>query len=89
LGMTLTRSGNMSAYGDIKVDHISADGKISKVDQANGVAVYTPNQRRRFEMALRNPGKVDLTKGKLHIQFLTQSDLNPGKLAEAEINLNR
>jgi hypothetical protein len=87
VGMTFNRKGNMSVYGDIKVDYITVDGKIIRVGQANGVAVYTPNSSRRFVMALQNYNDVDLKKGRLLVQFLSQSDLNPELIDEAEIIL--
>ncbi len=43
LRFTFNRTGNMSAYGDIAVDHISPQGVTTRVGIANGVAVYTPN----------------------------------------------
>ena len=48
ISMVFNRTGNMSVYGDISVDHISTQGKITRVGIANGVAVYTPNVKRRF-----------------------------------------
>lgn len=87
VGMTFNRTGNKSVYGDLRIEHIAPDGTISKVGIANGVAVYTPNKKRHFEVKLTNTTGVDLSKGKIHVQFLAQSDLNPGQLAEAEINL--
>lgn len=87
VGITFNRSGSMSVYGDLRVEHTAPDGKVSMVGQANGVAVYTPNTRRRFELPLTNPEKVDLSKGTIHVRFLSQSDLNPGQLADAEFKL--
>ena len=46
------RTGNMSVYGDILVEHISPQGTITRVGIANGVAVYTPNIFRRFQFGL-------------------------------------
>ena len=87
VGITFNRTGNMSVYGDLRVEHTAPDGKVSMVGQANGVAVYTPNTRRRFELPLTNPDRVDLSKGSIHVRFLSQSDLNPGQLADAEFKL--
>ena len=50
--MVFNRSGNMSVFGDLSVDHISTQGKITRVGIANGVAVYTPNTKRRFQFNL-------------------------------------
>ncbi len=47
----------MSIYGDIAIDHISPQGAITRVGIANGVAVYTPNTTRKFQVNLLNvPG---------------------------------
>lgn len=61
LGMTLNRSGNMSVYGDLVVEHISSTGKITRIGLVSGVAVYTPNTLRRFQLNLnRIPGQTFL-----------------------------
>ena len=92
IGMMLTRSGNMSAYGDITVEHIGEDGKITEVGMARGVAVYTPNLRRRFNFDLyRNTG-IDFKKGKLKVSFAEQADdlprgRKPEPLAQTEYSL--
>ena len=87
VAMTFNRSGNMSVYGDVQVDHIAPDGNITKVGQANGVAVYTPNTRRRFVMKLQDHKNADLKKGKLQVRFISQSDLKPELIDEAEVML--
>ena len=83
----LNRTGNKSVYGNIKADYFSADGKISSIGEANGVSVYTPNAKRYFEMKLQNTGNQDLRKGKLKIQYVSDSDISQEKMAEAEIIL--
>ncbi len=88
VSMTFNRTGNMSVYGNIRVEYMSPEGKVSKVGQANGVAVYTPNSRRRFSMPLQDYYALDLKKGKLKIRFLSHSDSNPELLDETEIILN-
>lgn len=85
--MTFNRSGNMSVYGDIAVDHISPQGKITRVGIANGVAVYTPNQLRKFQINLNNIPGVDYKSGKLHVTYSSSSDVKPVKYAEAELLL--
>ncbi len=87
VGMTFHRNGNKSVYGDLRVEHVAPDGTVSRVGMANGVAVYTPNTTRRFEVKLTDAANVDLSKGKIHVRFLSQSDQNLGPLAEAEMNL--
>jgi hypothetical protein len=89
LSIVFNRSGNYSAYGDLAVDHVSAQGNVTRVGIANGVAVYTPNLRRRFEFNLINTEGLDLTNGRLLISFSAPSDVRPEKYAEAELVLHR
>lgn len=69
LSLVINRTGNMSVYGNIKVDHISPDGTTTEVGLVKGVSVYTPNDKRNFSFDLRNAADVDLKKGKLRIDY--------------------
>jgi hypothetical protein len=82
------RTGNMSFYGDLTVDHISTQGKIIRVGIANGVAVYTPNTIRRFQFNLNNVPGVDFRTGTLRVIYSAPSDVRPLRYAEAELTLN-
>ena len=88
LGFTFNRSGNFSVYGDLAVDHISPQGIVTRVGIANGVAVYTPNDHRRFEFNLNNNTGADLKSGRLRVIYSAPSDVKPEKYAEAELILN-
>ncbi len=87
LSFVFNRTGNMSVYGDIAVDHISTQGKITRVGVANGVAVYTPNALRRFQFDLDSDSGVDFKKGTLRVIYSASSDVKPVRLAEAELAL--
>ena len=89
IGMTFNRTGNMSVYGDIAVDHISPQGKITRVGTANGVAVYTPNTIRRFQFNLNQIPGIDYKSGSLRIKYSAPSDVKPIRYAEAELELQR
>jgi P pilus assembly chaperone PapD len=89
LAIVFTRSGSFSVYGDLAVDHVSLQGKVTRVGVANGVAVYTPNTRRRFEFNLINTAGLDLKSGRLLITFSAPSDVKPAKYAEAELMLSQ
>jgi hypothetical protein len=89
LKLTFNRTGNMSIYGDLTVDHISPQGKVTRVGIASGVAVYTPNSLRRFVLNLTIPLGVDINSGKLKITYSAPSDLKPEKYAEAELVLQQ
>ncbi|MCX6256433.1 MAG: molecular chaperone [Bacteroidia bacterium] len=87
LNMTFNRRGNMSVYGDIKVNYISESGITTEVGIAKGLAVYTPNLIRHFRLNLKKEDKVDYHHGKLHIEFDSQNNTRNPKLTEAEIDL--
>jgi hypothetical protein len=78
----------MSVYGDITVDHISPQGKITRVGVANGVAVYTPNTIRRIQFNLNKIPGVDFSSGNLRVIYSAPSDVKPVRYAEAELTLN-
>ena len=89
LAIVFNRSGDYSVYGDLAVDHVSPQGKVTRVGVANGVAVYTPNNRRRFEFNLINTAGLDLKSGRLIITFSAPSDVRPEKYAEAVLMLSQ
>jgi hypothetical protein len=89
LAIVFNRSGDYSVYGDLAVDHVSPQGTVTRVGIANGVAVYTPNTRRRFEFSLINTAGLDLNSGRLLISFSAPSDVRPEKYASAELVLHR
>lgn len=84
--ITINRTGNISSYGDIKVDHIAADNKVTNVGFVKGVAVYLPNNKRNFSMLLSKVPGVDLHSGKLRVVYADQSAI-PLTLCEEEIAL--
>jgi P pilus assembly chaperone PapD len=88
ISMVFNRTGNMSVYGDITVDQVSRQGKITRVGMANGVAVYTPNAKRRFQFNLNRVPGVDFRTGTLRVIYSASSDVKPVRLAEAELPLN-
>ena len=86
--IVLNRTGNMSIYGDLVVDHVSPQGKVTRVGMANGVAVYTPNSIRKFEFNLLNIKGVNYNEGTLRVMYSPQSDVKSGRYAEAELALH-
>jgi hypothetical protein len=87
LKITFNRTGNMSSYGDISVDHISPQGKSTRVATAKGVALYTPNPARHFNLMLDKTAGIDYRQGKLYIAYTTQPDAKSVKIAESELPL--
>jgi hypothetical protein len=83
LNITFNRSGNMSVYGDLKVDFIAANGKVTEITNVRGIAVYTPTLKRQFSVALDKKAGVDYSTGKLHITYTLQTDDKLTGIAEA------
>ncbi|MEJ7588948.1 MAG: hypothetical protein WKI04_15435 [Ferruginibacter sp.] len=52
LKVTMNRSGSMSVYGDVWIDHTSPEGKVTRVGLIKGLALYTPNDKRYVHIAL-------------------------------------
>lgn len=73
LSMVINRSGNMSVYGDLLVEHISESGETTQVGLVKGISVYTPNHKRYFKLELKKE-KVDLISGKLKISYLSNNN---------------
>jgi hypothetical protein len=84
---TFCREGNMSVYGDVLVDYIAVNGKVTRVGFVKGLAIYTPNTQRYFRMLLDRPSGVDYNAGILHIRYADQTGLKPVVLVEADIPL--
>jgi hypothetical protein len=85
LSMVINRTGNMSVYGELHVEHISPEGLKTEIGKVRGLAVYTPNTKRDFAFKLQNTEMVDLNKGKLNITYKTEE----GKvLGESQFKLN-
>ncbi len=89
ISMVFNRTGNMSVYGDLTVDLISTTGKIIRVGIANGIAVYTPNAKRRFQFNLNQVPGVDFKSGTLRVIYSAPSDVKPVRYAETELPLSR
>jgi hypothetical protein len=87
--MVINRTGNMSVYGDMKVDYISQEGKVIEVGNVQGVAVYTPNLIRRCVINLKNIPGINYHSGKLHLVYSAQREDRASKLAETELQLQQ
>jgi P pilus assembly chaperone PapD len=85
LSLVINRTGNMSVYGELSVEHISPEGLKTEIGKVKGLAVYTPNTKREFSFKLQNTEMVDLNKGKLNITYKTEE----GKvMGGSQFNLN-
>ena len=88
LSFSFLRKGEKSVYGDLEVKHIAEQGTETRVAIARGIAVYTPNQLRKFQLNLQNPeGKVNFNKGKLVLIYSAPSDISDQEYARTEFVL--
>jgi hypothetical protein len=87
LNMIFNRSGNMSVYGDVKVEHVAITGKITQVGIAKGLAIYTPNPIRNFMLNLDKNKGIDYHKGKLNIIYTTSTESKPVVITSSQVDL--
>jgi hypothetical protein len=87
MDMIFRRTGNMSVYGDISVYYTSTEGKTIPAGTAKGIAVYTPNQARRFRMALDNKSGINYHSGRLSVFYNTPDENHPVRIAGADLEL--
>jgi hypothetical protein len=87
LDMTFRRTGNMSVYGDISIYYTSTNGKTIPAGTAKGVAVYTPNQARRFRITLDKKSDIDYHSGRLSVFYNTADENHPVRIAGADLQL--
>jgi hypothetical protein len=89
IAVTINRSGSGSAYGDFRATFTPTGGEPIVVAQANGVAVYSNIDKRRFQMPLTIPTDVNLVNGVFELAFMKPgSDPQTGTLARTRIVLN-
>ena len=83
------REGNSSVYGDFRVIYTPKDGLPTVVGLSNGVAIYTPNTIRHYEIPLSTGSNIEITDGEMRIVFL-ESGKNEenGLITETTLTLN-
>ena len=74
LSLVINRTGNMSVYGNLKVEHISSTGKTTVVGLVKGISVYTPNPSRQFNMVLNQLNGLNFKSGKLKVTYTSDTD---------------
>jgi hypothetical protein len=86
LNLKFTRSGNMSTYGDISIEHISLNGKKTNVGTVKGFAIYASNHVRKTKIKLINTEDVNYEEGELHVIY-TSFGNRKTIFADAKLNL--
>lgn len=84
---TINRLGNISTYGDIRVEFIPKQGKSYEIGLARGVGVYTCISRRNVALQLKVPEGLALKEGKLKVQYLCAEDGKHNVYAESELEM--
>lgn len=88
LKLTILRTGNISTYGDIKVEYIPVQGKPYQVGAVAGIGVYTNINKRNVVIKLRNTTGGKLKKGKLRVQYISNDEnKKPVVYAEGELDI--
>lgn len=85
LFLDFNRTGNMSCYGDIQVNHISPEGITTNTATVKGFAVYSPGNLRKTKIKLNTTSNSDYTKGQLQVIYSPQD--KGVKYAEATLHL--
>lgn len=84
----MNRTGNMSVYGNLNVDHISTSGKVTKAGFIKGISVYTPNTFREVQLKLDDKAIFDHHSGKIQVTFSNITNSKTEKIIPAELLLN-
>ena len=88
IAVDMNRSGNESTYGDFKVTHVSENGKSTIVGNAKGIAVYSPNQIRKFQIPVDDLEGVNFKKGRFHITYVESGkDESTGLISAIDLEL--
>jgi hypothetical protein len=87
LGVVINRTGNRSAYGNLRAEFVPDKGTSFEVGLANGVGVYTELNKRIYNLPLRIKNGAKLKGGKLVITFTSPADDGSKELAKTEYRL--
>lgn len=83
----ISRQGNKSLYGDIKVVYINLSGKESLIKFMGGMAIYTPNELRKFEIPLDSAESAQIGKGILRVIYQAKENDGGKIIAQHDLKL--
>ena len=89
LKLTINRSGNISLYGDIIIEHIPVQGKPYQIGISKSIAIYTNLKKRNIIVKLDNISGKSLKNGKLKVQYISSGETKRTVYAEAELDLKQ
>ena len=87
LTFNLNRTGDKSAYGNVRAAFVTSAGKSVDVGLANGVGVYTDLSMRKFTMYIHNRADQPLKNGKLIVYYSDPKEDGGAELAKAEFRI--
>lgn len=85
LSFTINRTGNISTFGDIKVQFSPEKGKPYDIAAINGVGVYTSINKRNLSVQLDPATTKQLTKGTLNVTYSSAGEGKPVMYATASL----
>jgi P pilus assembly chaperone PapD len=83
----MTRTGDRSLYGDLRITHIADSGIETVLKNMLGVAVYIPNTTRVFDVDLEHVDKVSLSSGSLEVIYKAKKEENSIIYAKERVKL--
>ena len=89
LNVTINRTGEKSAYGNLTVKYLPENGTPVQVGATNGVGIYPEIDKRNFSMTLRLTNGLRFANGKLLICYETTGNKGKRKLAETEYQMKK
>ncbi len=87
LKFEVIRDGKASLYGDIKVVYQPPSGDEVVLKAMGGIAVYTPNPKRIFDLPLDVPEGVSINKGSLKVTYHEKEDAGGALIAQGALSL--
>jgi len=87
LKLTIHRTGNISLYGDIRIQYVPVKGKPYQIGTVAGVGVYTNINKRYVVVKLNNASGKPLENGKLKVQYISKGGNKPVVYAEGVLDI--
>jgi len=86
--LTLNRTGNISLYGDLKLQFIPANGKPFEIEGKRGIGIYTNINKRNVTIKLNSAQAEKFKNGKLKVQFISnEENKKPVVYADGELEV--
>jgi hypothetical protein len=87
LKFTINRTGNISLFGNLKVEYVPSQGKPHIIGELNSVGVYTNINKRNIVIKLNKTSGMFFNTGKLKVSYTSPKEEKYVVYAEAELEL--